>query len=592
MLQPPRTLGMLGPPMDTVKDDSTSTRLQRQLARVAAEDWFWILSSGIAAFYGLRSAWFFFHMNAPVHFDDGYVTSVGERLLDGHWLPYVDAASHRGPVMYWLAALAQAIGGRMEWYGVRALCSLAFLTSLAGVWGSAFCRGRRFVAAFGALGFVFISIALLELQTVFGLVGEAMATPWLMMAFLAASLALRSRGEPRAPQSVAERQRALRTRCALLAAAGVLSALSGLTKQTYLIVVGPLLLWTLSVAASEPAESRAERWAPVAALVIGWAVPPLLVVLLYLAEGQWSTFYYWFYRYNVDVYMAPFKGVRVGKTLYHWARDYGYLSFAMVLLLTSVASQYAAPLLSSKNPLAKTYARHGFELTVLLQAVISLAIGFSTLRFWPQYFLPPVPWFALLVGLSLEHGLGKSPYQERKADESWLPLLVTTLGLGAFAICMLEQGMYTLAHSRENGLFVDARPERLCTDIDRLAPAGKPIYIWGFDAEYYVTCRRHAVSRYVYSTLIAGQVPPDWSIHPEWSARNSVDTLISELEAADPPLILDSPQRAHGVSMTQIERLNGYLREHYCDAGPLRTNDGRRMEAWQRRDLCGKTAAK
>jgi hypothetical protein len=588
--------------MDTVKDDSTSTplqlRLEQLLSRVAPEDWFWVLASGIAAFYGLRSAWFFFHMNAPLHFDDGYVTSVGERLLDGQWLPYVDAASHRGPVMYWLAALAQTIGGRMEWYGVRALCSLAFLTSLAGVWGSAFCRGRRFVAAFGALGFVFINIALLELQTVFGLVGEAMATPWLMMAFLATSLALRS-GEPSGKAlSKLERVRALRVRCALLATAGVLSALSGLTKQTYLIVVGPLLLWTLSVALSESAggesaggeaaESRMQRWAPVAALTIGWIVPPLLVVLLYVAKGHWSTFYYWFYRYNVDVYMAPFEGVRVGKTLYHWARDNGYLSFALVLLLTSMASQYAAPLLSSKNPLAKTYALHGFELTVLLQALLSLAIGFSTLRFWPQYFLPPVPWFALLVGLSLEHSLGKSPYQARPAGESWLPLLVTTLGLAGFAVCMLEQSMYTLVHARQNGQFIDARPERLCTDIDRLAPAGKPIYIWGFDAEYYVTCQRHPVSRYVYSTLIAGQVPPDWGIHPEWSARNSVDTLLSELEAADPPLILDSPQRARGVSMTDIEPLNAYLREHYCDTGAVRTNDGRRMNAWQRRDLCSK----
>ncbi|HEU4583090.1 MAG TPA: hypothetical protein VFS67_32745 [Polyangiaceae bacterium] len=573
--------------MDTVKDDASTTlqlRLERLLSRVEPEDWFWVIASGIAGLYGLRSAWFFFHMNAPLHFDDGYVTSVGERLLDGHWLPYVDAASHRGPVMYWLAALAQAIGGRMEWYGVRALSSLAFLSSLAGVWASAFCRGRRFVAAFGALGFVFISLALLELQTVFGLVGEAIATPWLMMAFLATSLALRSRGELLS----SERAPALRRRCALLAAAGVLSALSGLTKQTYLIVVGPLLLWTLSVALSEPADSRAQRWAPLAALAIGWVVPPVLVVLLYVAKGYWGTFYYWFYRYNVDVYMAPFQGVRVGKTLYHWARDYGYLSFAMVLLLSSVASQYAAPLLSSKTPLAKTYARYGFELTVLLQAVLSLAIGFSTLRFWPQYFLPPVPWFALLVGLGLEHSLGKSPYQARPANESWLPLLVTTIAVGGFAICMLEQCMYTLARARENGQFIDARPERLCADIDRLAPAGKPIYIWGFDAEYYVTCQRHAASRYVYSTLIAGQVPPDWSIHPEWSARNSVDTLLTELEAADPPLILDSPQRTHGVSMTQIEPLNAYLREHYCDTGVVRTNDGRRMNAWQRRDLCAK----
>src|SRR5689334_6717769 len=122
--------------MDSVKDESISARLWQRIERAEPETWFWVFTSGLAALYGLRSAWFFFHMNAPLHFDDGYVTTVGERLLDGHLLPYVDAASHRGPVMYWLAALAQALGGRMEWYGIRALTSLAFLTSLTGVWSS------------------------------------------------------------------------------------------------------------------------------------------------------------------------------------------------------------------------------------------------------------------------------------------------------------------------------------------------------------------------------------------------------------------------------------------------------------------------
>jgi len=566
--------------MDMLNHDSSTARLwrrvQSRIQSTAPDTWLWAFSSVLAAVYGLRSAWFFYGMNAPLHFDDGYVTALAERLLDRHLLPYVDAASHRGPVMYWLAALAQALGGRMEWYGVRALTSLAFITSLAGVWASAFLAGRRFVAAFGALCFVFISIGLLELQTVFGLVGEAMATPWLMMAFLATTLAL-------------TRPHGLRTRCGLLALAGVLSALSGLTKQTYLIVVVPLLLWAVAatLSESEPAESPRQRWAPVGAFALGWLLPLALVVSLYLAKGHLGELYYWFYRYNVDVYMAPYKHARVAKALYHWARDYGYLSFAMVLLLTGVASQYLAPVFATRE-FWKPYARRGFELTILLQAVLSLAIGFSTLRFWPQYFLPPVPWFALLVGLSLEHSLRRSPHEPHTARAPWAPLLATTIGLGGFSVCMLEQVLYALGRERENGSFVDARPERLCDSIDQLAPAGQPIYIWGFDAEYYVTCKRHPVSRYLYSTLIAGQVPPDWAIHPEWSARDSVDTLLAELESADPPLILDSPQRAHGVSMTQLAPLNEYLHEHYCDTGVVHTNDGRRMSAWQRRDLCPK----
>jgi 4-amino-4-deoxy-L-arabinose transferase-like glycosyltransferase len=588
-----------------VNDDSTSTPeglqaeqrvpWQQRLRLVTEETWFWAFVSSIAVCYGLRAAWYFFDMNASLHFDDGYVTAVGERLLDGQLLPYVDAASHRGPVMYWLAALAQALGGRMEWYGIRALTSMAFLTSLFGVWGAALLVRRRLVSALGGLSFVFISLSLLELQTVFGLVGEAMATPWIVAAFFVTTLAL---GRPQS----------FRARCWLLAAAGVLSALSGLTKQTYLIVVAPLALWAVAVALSDSPErdspegaapatssSRFRRWAPVGALVLGWLLPSLLVVLLYAAKGELRAFYYWFYRYNVDVYMAPYADARVPKALYRWARDNGFLSFALVLLLTSVAGQHLAPVLAAGRNLARAYARRGFEITIWLQAVLALAIGFSTLRFWQQYFLPPVPWLALLIGLSLEHGLGQNPHQPRAGKPaeglSWAALLAIALGLGGFAVCMMEQLLYGLAREREQGSFVDARPERLCREIDRFAPAGEPLYIWGFDAEYYITCRRRPASRYVYSTLVSGSVPPDWGIHLEWSARGSIYTLLADLEEAQPPLILDSPQRVHGVSMTQIEQLDHFLHDNYCNVGLFRSNDGRRMTGWQRRDLCPAPAA-
>ncbi|HKO92783.1 MAG TPA: hypothetical protein VJU61_16625 [Polyangiaceae bacterium] len=547
--------------------------LWQRLRRIPVDSWLIALSSLTAAFYALRSANFFLRMNAALHFDDGYVTSIGERLLDGHLLPYVDAASHRGPVMYWLAALAQALGGRMEWYGVRALTSLAFLTSAGGIWLAATLARRRFAGAAAALSFVFISMVLLELQTVFGLVGEAIATPWLVSSFVLCSWAL-------------GREQPFAKRCALLGGAGMLAALSGLTKQTYLPVVGPLGLWAVAAALSEPATSRFRRWAGLGALVAGWLLPLVLVLLLYAVKGELGTFYYWFYRYNVDVYMAPFEGARLVKTLYRWARDNGYLSFSLVVVVASVTAQHLGPVLGSLRQLPQAYARRGFELTVLLQALLALAIGFSTLRFWPQYFLPPVPWVALLIGLSLEQPVGQSPHVPETGRRPWAGLLVGTLLFGGFVVAMVEQGLYALQQDRNKGAWGAARPERACENIDRLAPAGAPIFIWGFDGDLYVTCRRHSASRFVYASLVAGQVPPDWRAHPEWSARDSVNILLSEFDELRPPLILDSPARLHGVSITQVPRLDAYLHEHYCKAGDFRSNDGRRMEAWQRLDLC------
>jgi hypothetical protein len=547
--------------------------LWQRVRRIPVDSWLIALMSVTAAYYALRSANFFLRMNSALHFDDGYVTSIGERLLDGQLLPYVDAASHRGPVMYWLAALAQVLGGRMEWYGVRALTGLAFLTSAGGIWLAATLARRRFAGAVAALSFVFVSMVLLELQTVFGLVGEAMATPWLVSSFALTSWAL-SREQPFAK------------RCALLGGAGALAALSGLTKQTYLPVAGPLGLWAVAVALSEPATSRARRWAGVGALVAGWLLPLALVVLLYAAKGELGSFYYWFYRYNVDVYMAPFEGTKVMKTMYRWATDNGYLSLSLVVVLTSMAGQHLGPLLGSLRQLPQAYARRGFELTVLLQALLALLISFSTLRFWPQYFLPPVPWFALMIGLGLEQSVGQSPHSAPSERRSWAGLLISTLLFGSFAVAMIEQSLFAMQRGRDTGGWGDARPENACTNIDRLAPAGAPIFIWGFDGDIYVTCRRHAASRYVYASLVAGQVPPDWRAHREWSARDSVQTLLGEFETVKPPLILDSPARLHGVSITQIPELDAYLRTHYCDRGSFRSNDGRAMQAWQRLELC------
>jgi hypothetical protein len=163
---------------------------------------------------------------------------------------------------------------------------------------------------------------------------------------------------------------------------------------------------------------------------------------------------------------------------------------------------------------------------------------------------------------------------------------VSTLLFGGFAVAMLEQSLFALQHGRDKGEWGDARPERACENIDRLAPAGAPIFIWGFDGDIYVTCRRHAASRFVYASLVAGQVPPDWRAHPQWSARGSVQTLLSEFESVKPPLILDSPARLHGVSFSEVAPIDEYVRAHYCDAGSFRSNDGRPMQAWQRLDLC------
>src|SRR5687768_7595395 len=62
-----------------------------RLSSISATDWIATAVFGIALFYAIRAAGFFTNMHAALHFDEGYATAFGERLLDGHLLPYVDA---------------------------------------------------------------------------------------------------------------------------------------------------------------------------------------------------------------------------------------------------------------------------------------------------------------------------------------------------------------------------------------------------------------------------------------------------------------------------------------------------------------------
>lgn len=558
--------------------DSEKKSLSRRW-QLAPETWIWLALSVLAVLYAVRSTNPFWHLNATLSFDDADAAAIGERLLDRRGLPYVDAVSHQGPLLYWLAALAQLLGGRMQWYGVRALTNLAFLISMAGIWIAAVGARRRFVGALAAFLFVFISICLEEIQSVLGLVGEAIATPWLVVAFACTTWALAR--EPR-----------LGLRCFLLGVAGISAALSGLCKQTYLLAVAPLGVWAAMVALGTPGSWR-ERWGGFTALLLGWLAPLCVVVGIYAIAGELQTFYYWFFRYDADIYMAPFRETNVPLALYLWARAHCYLSFAGVVLLCSVASLHLAPLFRSAREFPPAYARHGFDLTLVWLAVFGAVAGLSALRMWPQHDLPSIPWFALLIGLGIERTIGYNPYEAQSEARPWRSMLLVSLLITGFSVWMFEQSLDWLNQQRQRhkGSFADARPEKACEQINQLVPPSAPIFIWGFDGDLYITCQRHAASRYVYSTLVAGIVPPDWQSHEEWVARDAVANLISDLDSVHPPLILDSPSRLRGVSMTQIEPLERYLKSNYCRTDSFASNDGRQLTPWLRLDLCPKSIA-
>src|SRR5205823_10898491 len=55
----------------------------------------------------------------PVSNDEGYLSAMALRMARGHWLPYVDGVSQRGPVLYWLTTSVMRIGGLWSWVPMR-----------------------------------------------------------------------------------------------------------------------------------------------------------------------------------------------------------------------------------------------------------------------------------------------------------------------------------------------------------------------------------------------------------------------------------------------------------------------------------------
>jgi hypothetical protein len=511
-------------------------------------------------------------MHAALHFDEGYATAFGERLLDGHLLPYVDAFSHRGPLLYWSAALAQWLGGRFEWNGVRYLILTVFVASTVALFLAGIATRRVLAGAVGALLFVYINVCILETESVFGLLAEPIGNPFAIASLTFTAWAL-------------HRSESVRARLFLLALGGAMAAVSALAKQTYLPLIGPYVLWVAAFAWSREELSTRARIEHLAAPILGWLMPLAAVVLIYASAGKLRAFFYWYVTYNRDIYMDPYRDAKTFEILRDWARDQGILVIALLALLVNAFAQVAQRVAGPARGFAARYFHAGFQCTVALQVLLTVIGSLAPLRFFAHYYLPPVPWVAILVGIALEQSVDSSPVlSETRRKVGYLGV---ALLLGAFSTLMLNTQLKRWKSLRAQGAWADARPEPICAIVHKYAGPKDPIFVWGFDGDLYITCQRHPASGFLHTTMVAGVVPPFWrDERPERIALNARETLISELTERRPPVILDSPDRSRGFSITLIPLFKNYLEGRYCFNQQTRAKDGRSIGVWIRKDLC------
>ena len=98
----------------------------------------------------------FLAVDRPLGFDEGYIGALALRLLDGGMLPGVDGVGQRGPVFYWLAAIAQAVFGRYHWFGFRYVTGIAASIVVVCLLGLGLLCRRPLAGAIGASFYVWM----------------------------------------------------------------------------------------------------------------------------------------------------------------------------------------------------------------------------------------------------------------------------------------------------------------------------------------------------------------------------------------------------------------------------------------------------
>jgi hypothetical protein len=511
--------------------------------------------------------------NVQVNFDEGSEAAVVERVIGGHWLPYIDAQSIRGPFLYWTQAIFTVLTGRFEFAGTRWLalcgaCATVLATSLAG-WAA----GWPLAGAFGGAFYIFVIATYTEAGGGMGVVAESVGIVYVTTAFFLVAYAL-------------YRAHRERTRIALLALGGCFVAMAGLTKQTEAITCLPIALWILAHSWGE-AEARVpasdwRRWSPLTHRLVPFAAGGLalvgLVLLRYAVVGKLHDFFYWSLTFGTQMYMQPFEG-KVLEGMQRWFLGEPWAVLGVALALTVAFGRPLAALRFSGPGLRAGLRSTAFELGVGLTAICSLIGSALPQRFWPHYFMPVYPFFGLSLGLLIERAL------RRGARVPWPAQSLVLVVFGGFLLSSALTRLNKWQKERAHGSWANPRPDPVCTEIDRVAGANKqPIFVWGTAGDLYITCQRAPVSMFTATMTIAGIVPPSWTPTPALVAPGIQDILRDELESRKPVVILDHSM-APGARMQDFPIFSQILDLNYCRLSTIDDLRGRAMTLYARNDL-------
>lgn len=517
---------------------------------------------------------FMYPYATPVSNDEGYISALGLRMIRGHWLPYVDGVSQRGPILYWIAAAAMRVGGMWSWVPIRVLALLCSLATLGLVFALSLELFTPAAAAIAVLASTYFFSYELNPWDGIGFNGEVVAMVFALASWLLVARAMRQADDPRGP---------VRRRGAHLLAAGALAACAGLSKQMALIHALPLVGWIV-LGVTGPESTRRSRARDLTRFSVGAAIPFAVVMAIFAAAGHLKEFLYYYQRYGREIFMAPVNLNSYRDKVKEQLDKYLFGIVVVGSLGWLLAARVFRRIADHDGPRWTGLRSEAGVLAVFLQLIASVVGASFTGRFFPHYLVEVFSVVAVVSGAALSSSVAPARASLRGR---FVGVLTFVLGASALlGVSAWNLNRNVRLRRETDRWYQDPHSDPIVRYVLERTEPHERIFVWGFRAETYLSAQRMPASRFVYTVYPAGVVPWFQATREEEERRavpGSRTLLLADLDRERPELIIDAGRTMSGRYMYNYPQLRAYLDRNYCF---MRYVDGEPVYRRRHGDTC------
>ena len=483
-------------------------------------------SAILLAVFAVLLGWIFFlrwpTLGVPLwNVDEAIHATVARTLLEGGVL-YHDAVDQRTPLTYYAVALIFRVFGENNLWAVRAAVAALTAATAFGLVLLGRRAGRTAAGAWSALVFSALTTNLLYPADNF-----SASTEWFVIFFTTWGTWWFWRTLDR-PGFVAP------------AITGGLFGLAVLSKQPALLDLGAPVL-TLALLALTGRKPGGDAARAIAGIILGFLLVNAASCAWAALHGAFGEMLFYTCTYNLLYYGSDVTGLdRVAMAFVPFQR----LATAYPLVLGALLAGAGGLLfrVMQRRPAPEEQAAQPWAFYLLAWGATSLAAAAASGRLFEHYFVQCLPAFSLAAGWLLA-GAGAlvarlwRREQRPAAGTAALVAVAAFVGLTGFSLIagpLASRGQADYPH--DPGAQAAVLIRQFTTPRER-------IFVWGYNADFYLYTNRKPASRFSYCSFQTGLIP--WTnLAPGKDTTYAIvpgtlQTLLGELEARRPAIFVD-----------------------------------------------------